>query len=86
MHASHAQCSACRTCQGVRSSRSEEHQLQAKKLTVYFMKITHLLVVLWELSLNIHTVRLKKNPLLSLLFIESLSGTVEGGDGKQITP
>ena len=77
---------ARRMCQGARSSSSEEHQLQAKKLTIYFMKTTNVSVVLWELSPNIHTLYLKKNPSLSLLFIESSSGTVEGGDGKQITP
>ena len=76
---------ACRTCQDTRSSRSEERQLQAKELTIYFMKTTNVSIVLWELSLNRYTLRLKKNPSLSLLFIESLSGTVEGGDGKQIT-
>ena len=46
------------------------------------MKTTNMSVVLWELSLNIHTLYLKKNPLLSLLFIESSSWTVEGNDGK----
>ena len=70
-----------------RSIRSEELQLyQAKKLIIYFMKTTNVLVVLLEPLLNIRTLFLKKNPSLSLLFIKSLSGTVEGGDGKQIIP
>ena len=55
---------------------------QAKKLTVYFTKTNDDLVVLRELSLNIHTLCLKRKPLLLLLFIKS---SVEGGSGKQIT-
>ena len=45
-------------------------------------------VVLWVLSLNIHTLRFKKNPSLLLMFIENLSENMEGGNGhgKQITP
>ena len=59
---------------------------QAKKLTIYFATTTNVSVVLWELLLNIQTICLEKIPLLSLLFIENSSGTVEGSDGKQITP
>ena len=67
----------------VRSIRSEELQLyQAEKLTIFFTMTTNVSVVLWELLLNMHTFRLKNNPLLSLLFIESSSGTVKGGDHK----
>ena len=73
-------------CKVARLSRSEEYQLQAKKLTIYFMKTTNMSVVLWELSLDIHTLHPKKNPSLSLLFIKSLLGTAEGSDGKQIMP
>ena len=59
---------------------------QAKKLSSSFTLNSYESVVLQKLSLNVHTVRLTKNSLLFLLSIESSSGTVEGGGGKQITP
>ena len=42
-------------------------------------------VVLQNLSLNVHTLRLKKNSLLFLLSIESSSESVEGSGGNAIT-
>ena len=38
--------------------------------------------VLQKLLLNVHTLRLEKNPLL-FLSVESSSGSVEGSSGKQ---
>jgi hypothetical protein len=43
-------------------------------------------VVLLNLSLAIHTLRVEKKPLLSLLFIKSSSGSEEGGSDLQMTP
>ena len=59
---------------------------QAKKLSSSFTLNSDESVVLQKLSLNVHTPRLEKNPLLFLLSIESSSGSVEGSSGKQITP
>ena len=59
---------------------------QAKKLSSSFMLNSDESIVLQKLSFNVHTLRLKKNSLLFLLSIESSSGSVEGSDGKQITP
>ncbi len=43
-------------------------------------------VVLLNLSLAIHTVRVEKKPLLSLLFIKSSSGSEERGGDLQMMP
>jgi hypothetical protein len=39
-----------------------------------------------DLSLAKHTLRVEKKPLLSLLSIQSLSGSEEGSDDQQMTP
>ena len=59
---------------------------QAKSLSSSFTLNSDESVILQKLSLNMHTLRLKKNSLLFLLFIESSSGSVEGSGGKQIKP
>jgi hypothetical protein len=43
-------------------------------------------VVLLDLSLAIHTLRVEKTPLLSHLFIQSSSGSEKGGGDLQMTP
>ena len=73
-HAAHAK---------VRSSRSEEHQLPSKEAYRLFHEDYQCVICFMG---AIATLRLGKNPSLSLLFIKSLLGTVEGGDGKQIMP
>ena len=52
--------------------------------SVYFAmySASDVLVVLYNLSLKVHTFYLKKNPLLSILW----SGSMEGGSCKQLTP
>ena len=44
------------------------------------------LVDLQKLLLDVHSLRLEKNPMLFLLSVESSSGSVEGSGGKQIMP
>ena len=44
------------------------------------------LVVLWELSLDMHTLRVEKKLLLSLLSIERSLGSKEGGGDRQMMP
>ena len=56
-----------------------------KKLISSFTLNSDESVILYKLLLNVHTLRLKKNPLLFLLSIESSSGSLEGNAGKQIT-
>ena len=67
-------------------SGHDAQQGQAKKLSSSFTLNSDESVVLQKLSLNVHTLRLKKNSLLFLLSIESSLGSVEGSGGKQITP
>jgi hypothetical protein len=43
-------------------------------------------VVLMDLWLTIHTLRVEKKSLLSLLSIESSPGSEKGGGGQQMTP
>ena len=40
----------------------------------------------WELSLDMHTLRVEKMLLLSLLSIETSLGSEEGGSDLQMTP
>ena len=42
--------------------------------------------MLEELSLTVHTLQIKRNPLLSLLFTESSSESKEGSRGQQMMP
>lgn len=56
-----------------------------KKLNSSFALNSDESVVLQELSLNVHTLSLEKNPLLFLLSIESSSGSLASNTGKQIT-
>ena len=44
------------------------------------------LVVLWELSLDVHTLRVEKKLLLSLLSIKRSLGSKEGGSDWQMMP
>ena len=54
-------------------------------INIYFSTNSSESIILPELLLNLQNLRLIKNPSLSFLFIESSSGTVERGSGKQIT-
>ena len=44
------------------------------------------LVILWELSLDMHPLRIEKKLLLSLSSIERSLGSKEGGSDRQIMP
>ena len=54
---------------------------QAKKLICQCAMISDESVVLQELSLTVHTLRVEKKPLLTRLFGESSSRSDEGSDG-----
>ena len=43
-------------------------------------------VMLWELSLDMHTLCVEKKPFLSPLSIERSLGSEEGGGDRQMTP
>ena len=42
--------------------------------------------MLWELLLTVHALCVERKPLLSLLCIDSLSGSEESGSGQRMTP
>ena len=64
----------------VRSTGTATAILMSPDLPVLRVKVW--LARLQKLSLNVHTLCLKKNSLLFLLSIESSSGSVEGSGGK----
>ena len=62
------------------------HTQKAKKLICQCAKISDEPVVLLDLSLTIHTLYVEKKPLLSLLSIESSTGSEEGSRDQQMMP
>jgi hypothetical protein len=58
----------------------------AKKLICQCATISDEPVVLLDLWLTIHTLRIEKKSLLSPLSIESSPGSEKGGSGQQMTP
>jgi hypothetical protein len=59
---------------------------RAKKLIFQGATISDEPVVLLDLRLTIHTFQGKKEPLLSLLSIESFPKSEDGGGDQQMTP
>ena len=60
--------------------------LKAKKLGSWLALMSDELVILWELSLDMRTLRVEKKLLLSLLSIERSLKSKEGGGDWQMVP
>jgi hypothetical protein len=58
----------------------------AKKLVYQCATISDQPVILLDLWLTIHTFQVEKNPMLSLLSLESLPKSEEGGNDQRMTP